>query len=61
MSMPATPPAADDVAVVALDASKTTREFGWRPKVSFEDTIRNQLAWYDKYGITDIYSHLSKK
>jgi len=56
--VPITPPAADDVPVVALDASETKKAFGWTPKVSFEETVRRQLAWYDQYGITDVYSHL---
>lgn len=58
--VPVTPPAADDVPVVALDSSATERAFGWRATVPFAQTIRNQLAWYDQYGVSDIYSHLSK-
>lgn len=56
--VPITPPAADDVPMVALDASETKKAFGWTAKVSFEETVRKQLAWYDQYGITDVYSHL---
>lgn len=56
--VPITPPAADDVPVVALDASETQKAFGWMPRVSFKETVRKQLAWYDQYGITDVYSHL---
>lgn len=56
--VPVTPPAADDVAVVALDSSKTTEAFGWRPLLGFNETIARQLAWYDKYGVTDVFSHL---
>ncbi|MER1967966.1 NAD-dependent epimerase/dehydratase family protein [Castellaniella sp. GW247-6E4] len=56
--VPITPPAADDVPVVALDARETKDAFGWAPKISFEETVRKQLAWYDRYGITDVYSHL---
>lgn len=59
--VPVVPPAADDVPIVALDASQTTKAFGWRPKVGFEDTIRRQLQWYDRHGVSDIYSHLSSK
>ena len=44
---------------VVLDPSKTETEFGWKAKVDFQDTITGQLAWYDKYGVTDIFSHLS--
>ena len=57
--VPIQPPAADDVPVVALDPSETTQAFGWAPMLGFADTIRKQLQWYDRHGITDIYSHLS--
>jgi len=56
--VPVVPPAADDVPVVALDAGATTAAFGWRAKVGFADTIRGQLAWYDRHGVTDVFSHL---
>jgi UDP-glucose 4-epimerase len=57
--VPIVPPAADDVPVVSLDASATYRDFGWKAEIPFEETIRRQLTWYQKYGITDVYSHLS--
>jgi len=56
--VPVVPPAADDVAVVSLDATETYKAFGWRANVSFVETIHKQLAWYDKYGISDVFSHL---
>lgn len=56
--VPVTPPAVDDVPVVALDSSKTTQAFGWKPVLGFKETINRQLAWYDKYGVTDVFSHL---
>ena len=48
----------DDVPVVSLDPAETFNVFGWQAKVSFEETIRRQLDWYEKYGITDVFSHL---
>ncbi len=57
--VPVLPPGKDDVAVVVLDPSETEKITGWRAKISFEDTIYNQLQWYDAYGVTDIYSHLA--
>lgn len=48
----------DDVPVVSLDASETTKAFGWAAQVSFKETIHRQLAWYDQYGISDVFSHL---
>lgn len=56
--VPVVPPAADDVPIVALDATETQRVFGWKAQIGFAETIRRQLAWYDQYGITDVFSHL---
>lgn len=56
--VPIQPPAADDVPVMSLDPSATTKAFGWKAKVNFEDTIRRQLQWYDCHGVTDVFSHL---
>jgi UDP-glucose 4-epimerase len=56
--VPVVPPAADDVPVVSLDASATERAFGWRASVGFAETIHRQLAWYDTYGVSDVFSHL---
>lgn len=58
--VPVVPPAADDVPVVALDAMATQRAFGWRAQVGFAETIQRQLAWYDAYGVSDVYSHLKE-
>jgi UDP-glucose 4-epimerase len=58
LEVPVVPPEQDDVPVVYLDASDTLRAFGWKTQVSFDETIRRQLRWYDRYGITDVYSHL---
>jgi len=56
--VPVVPPAADDVPVVVLDPSATYATFGWKAQISFEQTIRRQLSWYDKHGVTDVFSHL---
>lgn len=58
IEVPIVPPAADDVPVVSLDATKTFAAFGWKAKISFAETVNRQLAWYDKYGLTDVFSHL---
>ena len=50
---------ADDVPAVVLDPSATIARFGWQPKYGFEQTIRRMLAWYDRHGVTAIYSHLN--
>ena len=56
--VPVVPPAEDDVPVVSLDATDTFRAFGWRAQISFVETIRRQLAWYDAHGVNDVFSHL---
>jgi nucleoside-diphosphate-sugar epimerase len=56
--VPVVPVGDDDVPIVSLDPSSTTKAFGWKAKVSFTETIRKQLAWYDQYGISDVFSHL---
>jgi len=60
MEVPVVPPAADDVPVVALDATATLNGFGWKAQVPFAETIRRQLAWYDEHGVTDVFSHLKQ-
>lgn len=59
IDVPVVAPGADDVPVVSLDAAATSAAFGWKAQVGFEETIQRQLAWYDKYGVSDVYSHLS--
>lgn len=56
--VPEVEPGADDVPAVVLDPSRTIEAFGWRPRYDFEQTIRRMLAWYDRHGVTAIYSHL---
>jgi UDP-glucose 4-epimerase len=57
--VPIVPPGADDVPAVVLDPAETIRQLGWQPRYGFEETVRRVLTWYDKHGVTDIYSHLA--
>lgn len=57
--VPVVPPGADDVPRVVLDPSLLARTTGWRARVGFGETIRRQLEWYDRHGVSDIYSHLA--
>ena len=57
--VPIVPPGADDVKAMVLDPSATERAFGWKARVGFADTIRRQLDWYAKHGVSDIYTHLA--
>jgi dTDP-glucose 4,6-dehydratase len=34
----------------AIDASRITSELGWRPSVSFEEGLRQTVAWYLDHG-----------
>ena len=49
----------DDVPAVVPDPSRTRTVLGWQAKVSFGDTIRRMLSWYDTHGVSDVYSHLN--
>lgn len=57
--VPIMPARADDVPRVVLDPTSTEKTFGWKAKVGFFETIRNQLHWYDQVGMSDIFSHLA--
>jgi nucleoside-diphosphate-sugar epimerase len=57
--VPIVPVTDDDIPKVVLDPKKTQEVFGWSAMMSFENMIHKQLDWYDKYGVTDIFSHLS--
>lgn len=49
----------DDVPAVVPDPSRTTSVLGWTARVSFGETIRRMLSWYDAHGVSDVYSHLA--
>jgi UDP-glucose 4-epimerase len=58
--VPVIPAEEDDVPQVVLDPSATERAFAWKAQVGFQETIENQLRWYDQHGINDIFSHLAQ-
>ncbi len=57
--VPEVDPGADDVPAVVLDPSGTMEAFGWRPRYAFREIILRMLTWYDRHGVTAIYSHLA--
>jgi UDP-glucose 4-epimerase len=57
--VPEVDPGPDDVPAVVLDPSRTIELLGWRPHYTFRETVERTLAWYDRHGVTAIYSHLS--
>ena len=60
IDVPIIPVGEDDIKEVVLDPSETEKKLGWKSKINFSDTIKNQLIWYDNYGISEIFSHLNK-
>lgn len=56
--VPEVDPGPDDVPAVVLDPSYTIASLGWQPRYTFEQTIRRMLSWYDRHGVTAIFSHL---
>jgi UDP-glucose 4-epimerase len=56
--VPIEPVGEDDVPIVSLDPSETHKMFAWKAKIEFKEIINNQLKWYEKYGISDVFSHL---
>jgi UDP-glucose 4-epimerase len=56
--VPEVDPGPDDVPAVVLDPTETMHRLDWQPRYGFEETIRRMLAWYDRHGVTAIYSHL---
>jgi UDP-glucose 4-epimerase len=58
LEVPMLAPGADDVSVVSLDPSDTERAFGWKARVGFREVIERQLRWYDRHGVSDVFSHL---
>ena len=58
-NVPIVPIGPDDVKDVVLDPSVTEQDFRWTARVGFADAIRRQLEWYDRHGVTDVYTHLA--
>lgn len=51
----------DDIKELVLDPKETEDKFGWVAKRGLEEMLNKQLDWYEKNGISTIYSHLSNK
>jgi UDP-glucose 4-epimerase len=48
----------DDVFSILLDPSKTNREFDWKITTPLENGIGRAIAYYQRYGISETYTHL---
>ena len=52
------PRGADDAFTILLDPSRTAQDFGWGTTVSLADGVRAAIEYYQRFGITDTYTHL---
>lgn len=50
----------DDAPTILLDPSKTYRDFAWKTEVSLEEGVRQAVAWYDEFGVSQTYTHLKQ-
>lgn len=48
----------DDVATLLLSPEATTREFGWRAQTALADGIAKAVAYYEREGVAETFSHL---
>ncbi len=48
----------DDVYTILLDPTKTNRDFGWNASTPLEEGVRRAIEWYQKYGVTQTFTHL---
>jgi nucleoside-diphosphate-sugar epimerase len=52
----------DDAETILLDCSETKEDFpGWEAKTSLDFGLEKTIQWYDKYEITQSYTHLKKE
>lgn len=52
------PRGADDAFTILLDPSRTAADFGWRAGVPLDEGVRAAIEYYQRFGITDTYTHL---
>ncbi len=50
----------DDVFTILIDPAKTERDFAWSAKTSLADGVRNAIEYYQKFGITETFTHLKQ-
>jgi UDP-glucose 4-epimerase len=48
----------DDAYTILLDPTRTQQDFGWNVSTPLVQGVRATIAWYEKYGITQTYTHL---
>lgn len=52
------PRGVDDAYTILLDPSKTNRDFSWQVSTPLEVGARAAVEWYQKFGVTQTYTHL---
>ncbi len=48
----------DDVLSILLDPSKTNTDFDWRTTTPLKTGVKKAIEYYQKFGITETYTHL---
>ncbi len=48
----------DDAFTILLDPKTTQRDFSWSPRTSLADGVAAAVDYYQKFGITETYTHL---
>ena len=48
----------DDTFTILLDPSKTNKDFGWQTTTTLSAGIPKTIAWYQKHGIQQTFTHL---
>lgn len=51
---------ADDAFTILLDPSKTNETFNWGVQTELNDGVAKAIAYYDKFGITETFTHLKQ-
>jgi UDP-glucose 4-epimerase len=50
----------DDAYTILLDPSRTAKDFGWAVKTPLKDGVGRAIKWYQHYGITQTFTHLTQ-
>ena len=51
----------DDAFTILLDPAETERDFSWKVSVPLTEGVARAIAYYQQFGITDTYTHLTIK
>lgn len=50
----------DDAFTILLDPSRIQADYGWKPNTSLSTGVTRAIEYYQKYGITQTYTHLKQ-